>query len=959
MNLIPLLLTITTLGSPALVLAGKATDSSRMRTPGVFIETKSSELEGTTPVPSTIDLVWFQVFSVCQLDRATFSVIRDPSVNTLAFDSVKWEMGDATNSTYRYYRPLPPVLNDGWMTEWRHAFAQAGLYNVKMTIYYDNPVKTLVYTKQVQIYVKPSIPVGPDTLDYCLGSGTSQLSVTPSPSHSLIWYAPKAAPASGWDVLPTAPTPTTGSLGEQRYYVSQKYIPPGYPAGCESDMRKIIVMVVGSPDASAMTTNTWSTCEDGAPKPLNELVSFPPTNELPYRTQLTWYNTNNTGETGTLTPPVPATNNAAVPGRSYYVALSSTIGCGESGRKEIKIIIHPKPTPPAVPAVNLCLGQPAPTLPSVNPTAGHTLRWYGTQATGGAYTNTPQSPTVVSIGTTNYYVSQYFQYTPTIGCESPRAAIAVTVNPLPTANLTGNATVCQNAASPLVAFEGSGGTLPYTFRYSINGATQPTATQTGNTPINVPVATGTAGPVRYDLIDVTDGLGCVGTVTRTVSVTVLPKPDATLTGPADGCAASSKSLTFSGSLGTAPYTFSYTIDGISQSDLSGNSVTLPMSTAVPGTQTYTLRKVSYTVAGITCHRDLSIDHVFKVLPSPILDVSILGQPGKTLTLCQNSPSPTVQLSITDGQAPYTVRYRYQANPMTVPVPAGMMALTFPVATAALGTHEFELVEISDAKGCNRTYSNDKATVTILATPDASISGTTSLCMYAGTAPISFTGTGGTAPFSFTYTLNGGSPLTVSSSAGSANATLQAPSNVTGSFVYQLQSVSYTSGITCSKPVTGSATVTINPSPALPMVTDAAFCQGTTGATLPAVTPVAGTTLRWYGTSATGGSWAPAPPLPPTGTAGLSSYYVSQFNPTTGCEGQRAAIQIRIHPLPEAVLSPGAVVCQSSPDPQLTLTGSKSTSPYTFAYRINGGTTLNAVTRPGHRAPASSSPPPAR
>ncbi|NDC76770.1 MAG: hypothetical protein EBZ67_02680, partial [Chitinophagia bacterium] len=206
-----------------------------------------------------------------------------------------------------------------------------------MTVYYDVN-KTLVYTKQVKIFDKPSLPIGPDTLDYCLGAGTTQLSVTPSPSHSLIWYALKQAPASGWEVLPTAPTPTSGTIGKQEYFVTQKYIPAGYPLGCESDRKKIVVMVLGSPDASAMTTTTWSTCEDGAAKPLNELVTFTPDNVLPYRTQLTWYLTNNTGETGTSTPPVPATDRTAVPGRSYYVSLMSKIGCGESARKEIKLI---------------------------------------------------------------------------------------------------------------------------------------------------------------------------------------------------------------------------------------------------------------------------------------------------------------------------------------------------------------------------------------------------------------------------------------------------------------------------------------------------------------------------------------------------------------------------------------------------------------------------------------------
>ncbi|MFN2335893.1 MAG: hypothetical protein ABR560_02905, partial [Bacteroidales bacterium] len=36
------------------------------------------------------------------------------------------------------------------------------------------------------------------------------------------------------------------------------------------------------------------------------------------------------------------------------------------------------------------------------------------------------------------------------------------------ATIEGNATVCQDAASPSVTFTGSGGTAPYTFTYNIN-----------------------------------------------------------------------------------------------------------------------------------------------------------------------------------------------------------------------------------------------------------------------------------------------------------------------------------------------------------------------------------------------------------------------------------------------------------------------------------------------------------
>jgi len=54
-------------------------------------------------------------------------------------------------------------------------------------------------------------------------------------------------------------------------------------------------------------------------------------------------------------------------------------------------------------------------------------------------------------------------------CSNPQTGTAViTVNPLPTATITGTTAVCQNAApAPVVTFTGAGGTAPYTFTYTL------------------------------------------------------------------------------------------------------------------------------------------------------------------------------------------------------------------------------------------------------------------------------------------------------------------------------------------------------------------------------------------------------------------------------------------------------------------------------------------------------------
>src|SRR5690606_33564160 len=51
---------------------------------------------------------------------------------------------------------------------------------------------------------------------------------------------------------------------------------------------------------------------------------------------------------------------------------------------------------------------------------------------------------------------------------SQTGSVTVTVNPLPTATISGTMDVCQNDAAPVITFTGANGTAPYTFTYTIN-----------------------------------------------------------------------------------------------------------------------------------------------------------------------------------------------------------------------------------------------------------------------------------------------------------------------------------------------------------------------------------------------------------------------------------------------------------------------------------------------------------
>ncbi|WP_164490064.1 LamG-like jellyroll fold domain-containing protein [Runella sp. SP2] len=106
----------------------------------------------------------------------------------------------------------------------------------------------------------------------------------------------------------------------------------------------------------------------------------------------------------------------------------------------------------------------------------------------------------------------------------------VTVNPLPTATISGTTTVCQNSASPNITFTGSNATAPYKFTYKINNGPEQTVTTTSGNSVTVAVPTVTAGAFVYSLVSVSDGssTACSQVQSGSATVTIQGKPTITL-----------------------------------------------------------------------------------------------------------------------------------------------------------------------------------------------------------------------------------------------------------------------------------------------------------------------------------------------------------------------------------------------------------------------------------------------
>lgn len=138
-----------------------------------------------------------------------------------------------------------------------------------------------------------------------------------------------------------------------------------------------------------------------------------------------------------------------------------------------------------------------------------------------------------------------------------------------------------------------------------------------------------------------------------------------------------------------------------------------------------------------------------------------------------------------------------------------------------------------------------ATVVISPLPTAIIGGSVVVCQNGSSPVITFTGATGTAPYTFTYNINGGANTTITAISGNS-VTVNAPTGSSGSFDYNI--ISVTDGQGCSQMQTGLVTITVTPQPAIttqPSTAPQTICLNGSFTPLSVVATGAGLTYQWY------------------------------------------------------------------------------------------------------------------
>ncbi len=265
----------------------------------------------------------------------------------------------------------------------------------------------------VTIIATPGKPSVSGSQTICSGSPAAPISATASAGNSLRW---RLAGQQAFSATPPAVSNTTTAT----YLVSQVTI-----NGCEGEQAAITITVRPIPAAPSSSVPA-PLCQNRSATQLTATAQSGAT--------LNWYDSNDQLLPGVPTPPTSATGTL-----TYYVRQTLD-GCSGIARTPITVTINPVPTAPTFTAPGpYCQGTPAQPLAA----SGTSLRWYGTNASGGTGSAQTTTPATDVVGTQTYYLTQTVS-----SCESERAGIPVRIKITPTRPGVNATDFCQTYNAP-------------------------------------------------------------------------------------------------------------------------------------------------------------------------------------------------------------------------------------------------------------------------------------------------------------------------------------------------------------------------------------------------------------------------------------------------------------------------------------------------------------------------------
>lgn len=623
--------------------------------------------------------------------------------------SYQWDFGDGISTPSSSGAITGVAQTSGTYTAAEHTYSNNGNQTVTLTVETSDgctasatepiivtppPTATIAMDATVcQNDAQPVVTftgagtVGPYTFTYNMNGGADQYITT----------------TGGSSIGINIPTTTAGTFTYNLLHVSD----PSSPTCAQDQVGDAVIIV--NPLPTGTVTGTATVCQDDA----QPVITFTGANGT--SNYIFTYNING-GANQTITTVGGASTatlnvSTATAGTFNYNLVSvqdQTTLCSQAQPQTATVIVNPMPTATIGSDIVICQADVNPqiTFTGNNSSSEYTFTYTingganQTVTTSGSNSVTVSVPTATS-GTFTYALVSVQD--PATLCEQNQVGTAVvTVNPLPTATVTGTATVCQTDADPIITFTGANGSSDYIFTYNINGgANQTISTVGGATTATIAVSTATAGTYNYNLISVQDATTlCSQSQVQTATITVNPMPTGSIAGSTTVCKDDTAPVvTFTGLNGSSEYSFTYTLNGGGNQIIvtnGSNTVDLQVSTAVAGTYVYNLIGVNDVTT--LCGQVLDETETIIVNPLPVASASV------AVEVCQNDTEPVVTFTGADGTAPYTFTYSLNGGPdMFISTAVGSNDVSFNVPTNIVTTYNYVITEIVEgsAIGCSQ------------------------------------------------------------------------------------------------------------------------------------------------------------------------------------------------------------------------------------------------------------------
>ena len=310
-------------------------------------------------------------------------------------------------------------------------------------------------------------------------------------------------------------------------------------------------------------------------------------------------------------------------------------------------------------------------------------------------------------------------------------SVTITVNPLPTAVLSGDNTICDGTQTPLnFALTGA---ADYTLTYNPGNIAVSLDANGNDVSTGSPVIVNPTSTTSYSIVSIVDANTCTNIGSGSATITVNPLPNMQIIGTAAICAGQSATIGFTPT-GTAPFNLNYLVNGTATNvtlDAAGTISGTPLSVTPSSTTTYTL----VDVTDANCPNPVSGSITITVNPLPTATMS-----GST-SICIGQSTP-LDFNFT-GTGPYNINYDIDITPTSAVLSNNIDS----IVVSPTSTTTYTLIDVTDANCTNSA--NGTVVVTVNPLPSANISGGATICADGSTAQIDITAAG-TAPFNVIY-----------------------------------------------------------------------------------------------------------------------------------------------------------------------------------------------------------------